>query len=818
MKKNKASIAIVLFLMFAMAISLVALPAATAQEATRVTYPYIGATPNPVGIGQEVLLHVGITQQLSIVGMGWEGLSVTITRPDGTTETLRDITTDSTGGTGRVYVPTMAGNYTLQTHFPEQITVAGVKTSPGTPTGTRMLSSSSEIITLVVLEEPVPYWPDLPLPTEYWTRPINAQLREWSPIAQSFFGGIPLDGRFEPGHTDTPMSGHILWTKPYTTGGLVGGVQYGEHAFECGDAYQGKYSSPGIIAGLLIFTHATGVRPLVYTAMDIRTGEVVWENTFLDNRSISQLQLFYWDSYNYHGVYAYIWVTIGTTWYAFDPFDLSHRITMENVPSGTTIIGDNGGIYRYSISTAQGTMRLWNMSARISMAGNFRGAGHNTYDAGGWDGTTAAQTRAYALNFTFPTGLPGSVRGVGLGDRVVGSSINQQRVITWAFSLEPGREGTLLYNSTWNAPAEWAAGNLTLRWAATSLAERAASIYVKETRTHYVISLETGRYLWGPTEPEHYLGIYETWELIAYGRLYTHGMQGIIHCYDVQTGELLWKYESADTLSENLWSNNWPIRIEFITDGKIFTRHSEHSPVDPKTRGAPYICIDAYTGEELWRLNIRGTDWGGHSTIGDSVIVGPNTYDMRVYAISKGPSATTVTASPKVSVHGNSVLVEGLVTDVSPGTKDSAITMRFPNGVPAVSDESMNEWMQYVYMQFPRPSDIVGVEIVISVLDPNNNYYEVGRTTADADGFFKLMFEPEVPGEYTVISSFEGSHSYYGSHAKTAIGVEEAPAPTPEATPPPATVADVYLVPGIIGIIVAIVVVGVVIVLMLRKR
>jgi hypothetical protein len=135
-----------------------------------------------------------------------------------------------------------------------------------------------------------------------------------------------------------------------------------------------------------------------------------------------------------------------------------------------------------------------------------------------------------------------------------------------------------------------------------------------------------------------------------------------------------------------------------------------------------------------------------------------------------------------------------------------------------VADESVGEWMKYVYAQFARPTDAVGVEVVISVLDPNNNFYEVGRATSDEDGFFKLAFIPEVPGEYTIIASFEGSGAYYGSHAKTAISIEEAPAATPPPTPTPASMADLYLVPGITGTIVAIVVVGLVIILMLRKR
>jgi hypothetical protein len=347
-----------------------------------------------------------------------------------------------------------------------------------------------------------------------------------------------------------------------------------------------------------------------------------------------------------------------------------------------------------------------------------------------------------------------------------------------------------------------------------------------ETRTYFGISLDTGQQLWGPTSPpEPALSAYsitytDAWgqSAVAYGKLFTGGMGGMVNAYDITTGEHLWGYRVTDPYHEQLLGD-WPAPIAFITDGKIYVAHMEHSVIDPRPRGAPFTCLDVETGEEIFRIEgLRiGTRWGGQPLIADSVIIGFNTYDSQIYALGKGPSATEVTASPKVSVHGSNVLVEGVVTDVSPGTQDSAIAMRFPNGVPAVGDESMSEWMNYVYMQKPRPTDVVGVEVVISVLDPNNNYYEVGRTTADAKGFFKLAFEPEVPGEYTLIAAFEGSGAYYGSDAQTAISVVEAPA-VAEPTPPPASAADVYLLPGIIGIIIAIVVVGAIIVLMQRRR
>jgi hypothetical protein len=124
--------------------------------------------------------------------------------------------------------------------------------------------------------------------------------------------------------------------------------------------------------------------------------------------------------------------------------------------------------------------------------------------------------------------------------------------------------------------------------------------------------------------------------------------------------------------------------------------------------------------------------------------------------------------------------------------------------------------MLYVYKQFERPADVMGVEVVVSVIDPNNNVYEVGRATSDSSGMYSVAFTPEVPGKYTVIASFEGSGAYYGSFAETAINVEEAPAATPVPTPTPAPMTDTYVL-GIGSAIIIIVIIGFAL-LILRKH
>jgi outer membrane protein assembly factor BamB len=298
------------------------------------------------------------------------------------------------------------------------------------------------------------------------------------------------------------------------------------------------------------------------------------------------------------------------------------------------------------------------------------------------------------------------------------------------------------------------------------------------------------------------------------GKLYSVGMAGMVYCYDLSNGELLWNYSAPSGLASP-WPN-WPLGLGAIADGKLYAFTAEHSANAPHWVGVKMRCINATTGDEVWTVDTYGSQ--GSIAIADGYLIYINLYDMQIYCIGKGASATTVTASPKVSVHGNSVLVEGTVIDTVAGTKQNEQAARFPNGVPAVSDESMSAWMEYVYMQKPMPTDATGVEVVLETLDPNGNFYEIGNTTSDASGTFSYMFTPEVPGKYTIIATFKGSESYWGSHAETAIGVSEAPAATPEPTPTPASIADMYFVPATIGIIIAIAVVGAVIVLMLRKR
>ena len=112
MNKKITTILLTLILTISIVIPITTLPSNAQTVSSKETYAFLGTNPNPVGVGQATWLHVGIPDALRFAADGFEGLTVLVTRPDNTTETLGPIRTDSTGGTGVIFTPTMVGTYT----------------------------------------------------------------------------------------------------------------------------------------------------------------------------------------------------------------------------------------------------------------------------------------------------------------------------------------------------------------------------------------------------------------------------------------------------------------------------------------------------------------------------------------------------------------------------------------------------------------------------------------------------------------------------------------------------------------------------------
>ena len=133
--------------------------------------------------------------------------------------------------------------------------------------------------------------------------------------------------------------------------------------------------------------------------------------------------------------------------------------------------------------------------------------------------------------------------------------------------------------------------------------------------------------------------------------------------------------------------------------------------------------------------------------------------------------------------------------------------------MPALSDESMGPWMEY--MQKSKSADAVGVPVTIDVIDSNGNYRNVRTAVSDSSGMFALSWKPDIEGDFTVIASFAGSESYWSSSAETYFVVDPVPLASPEVEIPPDN-SGLYATYSTIAIIAAIAVVGAVMVLLLR--
>jgi hypothetical protein len=201
---------------------------------------HVMVSPNPVGLNQNVLVTFQPDKTSPIATVranNWQGFTVKITKPDGTTETKGPYEGYSTGGAWFSYIPTTIGKYTFQASFPGQW-VNGSYTGVGSPggnwvnqTGQPLISENrwykpvlSGIAELTVQQEQILGYPDVPLPTDYWTRPIYGENKGWWQVSGNWlmqgydftrrsYTALSATSAFAP-YTSAPNSAHVLWKRP----------------------------------------------------------------------------------------------------------------------------------------------------------------------------------------------------------------------------------------------------------------------------------------------------------------------------------------------------------------------------------------------------------------------------------------------------------------------------------------------------------------------------------------------------------------------------------------------------------------------------
>jgi hypothetical protein len=589
--------------MLAITMAIGSIPFIKAQEDyTYQTFLYLVALPPCIGVDQSLYISgwVDIVPPYTMTwgGAPYTGIMVEITKPDGSTESRGPFTTDTISGFYFSYDPTQIGDYEFVATFPTQVLEVPDNDKP---TGQAIrsignhtfLASTSDVVIATVQEDPIGTWQEEPLPSDYWKRPISAVHRDWFKISGNWLGGGHPAYNWNE-YSTSPATAHIVWTKPYQQGGLVGG-EYGSASYHGGCAYEGKWYDPIVINGILYiqeYGHGGSQYYPDFVAVDIRTGEEVWRinGTGRGDTVVQRLsgggarfglwdgypkmdfgQILYFNTFNQHGAFSYLWTSGGRGGTGrmdlIDAFTGDYVLTLVNVPGGTTVRGENGEILRYSMSTSADTMKVWNSTAAIGMAGptgtdsaQYRPWVGATLDVGGpyiryisqdvnldepyniteveviedfvgrsYNESSVVQNgetgTVYSWwvdpitqEFSIPADISGGIRAIGEGIVLGGGPGGRywtDPFSWWAFSIEPGNEGQLLWHKDYPAPPQ----NKTWKRGPISLKDGVFTMLEKETRQWYGFSTANGNQIWGPTESQPGYDMHETRDAIAYGKL-----------------------------------------------------------------------------------------------------------------------------------------------------------------------------------------------------------------------------------------------------------------------------------------------------------
>ena len=803
-EKSKTKAMIAAFLVLTFAVALVVLPTANAADAIPTpTYSFIYVAPNPVGVGQTATVYFWTANPAlanlfggTLTDIQFSGITVTVTKPDGTSGTLGPYNLGTSGAGIVPYAPDQVGTYYFQMNFPAQ-TTTGFDFTTFTILTRAFGQSTSTKVSLTVQQQPIASYASAPLPTGYWQRPINALNREWSAIAGNWLMqgynvlNMPLQNApFNP-YTAAPNSAHIVWTEPLQFGGIAGGIS-GSTSYYSGLQYEYKWSPPIIMQGHLYYNIPLSDVSKAYGAacVDLRTGKQVWwQNITLD---IGQL----WDyeSVNQHGVIAYLWylgtpkafsatIGSGSEWTMYDAITGLPMLNLENASAASAITtGPHGEILAYVLDSTNNRLALWNSTTCFDNNGliTYQSAAIKA-SLGVYGGQWRPQPGNYDWqkgidwNVTIPPSVPGSEMygtfriASGVLFRFVTAQNNTIEDI--AYDANTGRQ-------LWAINRPWHEG-LTSLFRTGAAGDGVYTVFDKTTLTWTGYSLFTGQQLW-VTEPytNAFGGISTEVMGIAYGKFYAEGSDGTVYCYNLTTGKHLWTFNPGDNGFEN------PSSYAGLTiaDGKLYVTTGGIYTPQPYGRAYKLYCIDAETGNRLWNISGEYAQSSGALAIVDGYAVTINIDDLQIYCFGKGQTATSVSTQAFAAPKGTPVLIQGTVTDQSPGQTCLGIPAK---GTPAISDASMSKWMEYLYLQQPEPTNATGVPVTLTALDPNGNTQNIGTVTSDATGSYAVSWTPPVPGLYTITATFCGTNSYYSSSAETHLIVSQTAAPQASSTPPP---------------------------------
>ncbi len=848
-----------------------------------VTNTYVAVSmsgANATGVGQPVEI-VFWSQDVPPSGYGPYGdrwsFNVNVTQPDGTTVALGPFISDVIGSGYTLFTPTQVGTYTVVAYFPQQTTTGSLNNPNGPPASyftmaglnvfinDTYLASQSSPTTFNVQSAPLPAFTETPLPDSYWTRPVYGFNRNWASVMGEWLGissnvVFGNNGANNPYRANDavqpPESSHILWSRPVWDGGITGGPIGGDITYHSGTAYE-SLGAPTIVTDGRVYYNIQGAdQPnWGWYCVDLYTGKTI----YFDNNTNGQeaiptfAQTYDYYSPNQHGTFSYLYRTSGVVlpagntnmagtvaWQMLDAYTGNPICKIANVSSGGTAATDSiGDILRYSIAagaTVNGQpteyLRIWNLTSSVAFSGT---AGTAVWYWRPAQTPVVDGNTCWSLNVSIPV-VQGTVRAVVVGQEIIGGTTGEYYANgtivqgnLWALNLATGQEGKLLWNYTFTPPqdspqttlSQTDLNNLEPGKASLVAVDPVDGVFIWGDRilgTWNVYSLATGQLMWTQSLQNQYY-YYSMGFSIYQGSLYSYNLGGVLIDFNITTGAVLWNWSAPFVgLGEEPYTYA-PLAMGCMSQGNLYVYSTEHHWTEPFRRDLKIYDINATTGQLIWS---QGCAPAAAPIIADGRILVLDNIDNSVYCYGKGSSGTTVSAPQSDALVGSTLTLTGTVTDQTPsGRINIAGDNDFlDKGTPAISDASMDAWMNYMYHQGIMPTNATGVPVSLDAIDPNGNYIHIGTVTSDVHSNYGCEFTPQVPGTYQILATFAGSNSYGPSSASTYLAVGQAPAtPAPTAVPLNESAIESsimsYVIFAVIAIIIAIAVVGV---LLLRKH
>ncbi len=594
--RNKiTSIAIAIFLMLSMTASLMLVPSASAHTPpiNVPTDAYVVCAPGIVGVGQYTTIVVFLDRYSPTnggnVGQLLPGFLLNITQPDGSTVIIGPWTCSSAVASDfKTFVPTQAGTYKIVFSWPGATIQPSLAVPTSVDIGDYMEGSTSAPATLVVTQTPVPNWPEPPLPTSYWTTPINSQDRTWSPLASNWLKGTWLNNGYQD-EGIAPTTAHVLWTEPITASspsspGYAGGIADGRWPGISNNIndYETPWSAPIIMNGVIYYNAPATAQSdrYGYYAVSLYTGQELWYKNGTDNGlnnpytvatgytlsesypTLTEGQLYHYASVNGVGVASYLIMVQGTTWYFLDPATGNLILTLIHVPSGTAATDQDGDLLLYSYNSATGNLLCWNSSQAIPPLGPVgtnqqqwkmrEGAVIDAVNDTSWTtagistGITANEIlprSGYTMNVTLPTGLSSTGMTILENDQHVPKEIFAPQISGISFPAATTVYGSIGGTITTDTIPIWLA---TINEHATTY-----SPFPNETNTQNNNLGFTATLVYNKTITVPLPGMNYTWLLspVSYdAQVFFVVCQQTTQrwCYSLATGTLLWGPTQAE--------------------------------------------------------------------------------------------------------------------------------------------------------------------------------------------------------------------------------------------------------------------------------